>query len=241
MHPADLTAARHDLERLMSVPPALRTDHWYNDLQHAMLIILFRHLLAAVREGADARVAGLTTLATLYLWVHFADEEEGMCWALARGLVAPDAARAHAAQHRVFLDRWRDRVLAPARSNQVADGTLYAAIADYYDRVLRHIEATDQETYGPATEAGGQTRSAIAHVAHCGLPLSPFMAGAVQVVEADDPAVAALLDRASIGPLALRPLSGVALQQGIGPLLPDGRGLRDRLARALPRRAALAA
>lgn len=224
------------LERLMEVPEALRTDHWYNDLQHAMLVILFRHMLIGIRSGIPRRTETLMTVSTLYLWVHFADEEEGIAWWLARDLVPAEEVQAHCRQHRLFLDHWRDRILAPYRSGELDDAELYARVADYYDRVLKHIERTDQYTYGRESALKGRSRSSIAHVALSGLPLSPFMAGAMQVVQIDDPAVAALLDRRSLAPMALHRMEPVALEQGVRMMLPDGRGLRDGLLAALPRR-----
>lgn len=230
------------LEAILQVPDHLRTDHWYNDIQHAMLVILFRHLLKAVREGCPRRSRILTDVATLYLWVHFLDEEEGIAWSLARGHVDRDLVEAHSGQHRRFLDYWRDSVLGPFVAGTLQGPAYYDAVARYYDLVLRHIGGTDQPTYGRQSEHEPHNRAQISHVAGTGLPLSPFMAGALQVVRLDDRRVADMLDLRLMGPLARTDLSVVAMEPAVDRLRPDGEGLRDRVMRGLrqaaPREAA---
>lgn len=221
------------LEAILEVPEHLRTDHWYNDIQHAMLVILYRHLLKAVRSGCPRRTRILTDAATLYLWVHFLDEEEGIAWSLARGHVDAELVATHAGQHRRFLDHWRDAVLAPFADGTLAGRAYYDAVAEFYDLVLRHIGGTDQPTYGRASDHEPHNRAEICHVAGTGLPLSPFMAGALQVVRLDDSRVAGLLDVSLIGPTARALLPSVAMEPGVDRLLPGGEGLRDRVMRGL--------
>lgn len=221
------------LEEIQQVPEHLRTDHWYNDIQHAMLVILFRHLLRAVREKCPRRSRILTDAATLYLWVHFLDEEEGMAWGVARGLIDADLVADHARQHRRFLDHWRDAVLAPHVAGALTGAAYYEAVAKFYALVLRHIGTTDQPTYGRASDHGPHHRAQISHVAATGLPLSPFMPGAFQVVRQDDAAVAGCLDLSLMGPQARQSLPAVAMETGVSRLVPDGSGLRDRVMRGL--------
>ncbi|GAA0574769.1 hypothetical protein [Caenispirillum bisanense] len=221
------------LEAILQVPEHLRTDHWYNDIQHAMLVILFRHLLRAVRENCPRRSRILTDVATLYLWVHFLDEEEGMAWGVARGLIDADLVADHARQHRRFLDHWRDAVLVPYVAGDLAGEEYYQAVAAFYALVLRHIGNTDQPTYGRASEHAPHHRAEISHVAATGLPLSPFMQGALQVVRQDDRVVADCLDLRLMGPQARQSVAAVAMEPGVTRLLPDGSGLRDRVMRGL--------
>lgn len=221
------------LEAILHVPEHLRTDHWYNDIQHAMLVILFRHLLKAVREGCQRRSRILTDAATLYLWVHFLDEEEGMAWSVAHGHIEADMVAVHAGQHRRFLDHWRDAVLAPFVGGALSGPAYYDAVAAFYGLVLRHIETTDQPSYGRASAHGPHNRAEISHVAGTGLPLSPFMAGALQVVRLDDRQVADLLDLSLMGPAARAALGPVAMEPGVIRLRDDGEGLRDRVMRGL--------
>ncbi len=211
-HGIKLVAAAQAQLRL---PPNLRTQHWYNDWQHAVFIITFEHLMRALRNGNAAVAERLVDKLTVYLFVHFLCEEEGMSWAVANNALRPEALRAHQAAHIRELDIWHETVQAPFKASARRDPRLISRIQDFYERILSHIDDVDQQCYGNKTVRDDAVQlDEVAHVARCGLPLSPNMAGAVAIVGACDGQVHSLLKRDGL-PLRstapLKPLSLISL------------------------------
>ncbi len=90
-HPADV------------LPSDKITEHWYNDLQHVMFVILFRRADRALAEERSAGLAYLMDMTTLYLYVHFLHEEEGMAYSLVHGGHDRERVRRHTSTHLDFL------------------------------------------------------------------------------------------------------------------------------------------
>ena len=93
--------------------------------------------------------------------------------------------------------------------------------------MLGHIGGDDQATYGGEPPALKQHE--IAHLAASGLPMSPYAAGAEQVVSTLAPGVGRALEPRNLAPSARAPLPALGLVPDAGRLL-DGRALRDRVA-----------
>ena len=223
-----------ELEAIKELPDFLRTDHWYNDLQHAMLVVLFRHALTATRSRSTKRIAPLIENITLYLYIHFLDEEEGLAYALSQGNVEREMLSHHFTAHLTFIDMWHDDIYAPFKSGEMDIEGLYFALEGFYRIIISHIQDTDISTYGPATECSTTQRTEIAKISLSQLPLSPFMAGAYDIVKLMDPRVAALLGKAQLSPAAMQPIPPLSLTPNVGRLVEGGRGcLRDRVAEKL--------
>lgn len=209
------------------LPENLRTEHWFNDWQHAVFVITFDHLARSIQGRQRLMTERLLDKLTVYLFVHFLCEEEGMSWAAARGLLDGDDLARHQHQHVRYLERWHRDAQRPFRAGEINGDELAARIEEFYTAILSHIEHTDQVCYGVRSARDGASRLAeVAHVAATGLPLSPNMGGAVEVVARLSRETRALL-RPDILPLrAAEPLKALGLLaewQGQG-----GTGMRHR-------------
>lgn len=230
--------AYEQLVKIEELPNDLRTGHWYNDLQHGMLVILLRRTMIAIQQERTPLAARLLDSLTMYLYVHFLDEEEGMSDSLQRGLHHQEAITTHLHGHDWFLNAWDEQVLFPAKK----DGNWKEAAAGlvaYYNAILGHIAEDDQETYGQASGLETTHRATeIASIATASLPLSPYMKGAYTVVAATAPETASLLDRSLLPPAALEPLAGRCLPRGSSaraPMLPGKRCVHDAVMRSCQR------
>lgn len=214
----------------MRLPAHLRTDHWYNDWQHAVFIITFDHLMQALQRGRSAVADRLIDKLTTYLFVHFLCEEEGMAWAQARGCLSDGKMQSHQALHLRFLDYWHEAIQRPFKSGALGGRRLGVKIQEFYDKVLHHIDDEDQSTYGLKSSRGeGLRLDEVAHIALSGLPLSPNSPGAVAVVAACNPACGTLLRQSGLPALACTPLRRLALAPAdIG----AGDSVRARVLRA---------
>ncbi len=207
------------------LPAHLRTDHWYCDLHHSMLVIMFKRLIPALRGGNRQQSTYFVDTMTMYWLLHCLMEEEGFAHAVARGRVDQALIDAHAGAHLKLMLSWRDDVFLPFKEGNTDRETLAVAADGYYKAVVHHIETFDQQTYG--TESGhdaGSRREEIAHIAQAGLPLTPFMDGAMDTTRRLMPQMAVAL--------APRPSKGAATPPA---LLQGGAltGMRADLTRAL--------
>lgn len=214
------------------LPAHLRTEHWYCDLHHSMLVIMFKRLIPALRGGNRQQSTYFVDTMTMYWLLHCLMEEEGFAHALARGRVAQALVDAHAGAHLKLMLNWRDEVFLPFKEGSVDRETLAVAADGYYKAVMQHIETFDQQTYGIESAHDARSRSEeIGHLAMAGLPLTPFMDGAMDTTRRLFPKMALAL--------APRPAKGAVKP----PEMLDGgapTGLRADLARALgTRRTAL--
>lgn len=202
----------------MRLPQNLRTNHWYNDWQHAVFIITFDHLMQALRRGRTPVAERLIDKLTVYLYVHFLCEEEGMAWSQAHGCLPVDKMRQHQALHLRFLDYWHDAIQRPFKTGDLTDRRLALKIQDFYDKVLHHIDDEDQSTYGAKTSrTEGLLMDEVAHIAQSGLPLSPNSPGALAIVGACSERSFSLLRRQTLPILAVEPLRRLELAPaGIG-------------------------
>ena len=221
-----------ELVKIKDLPGFLRTEHCFNDMQHAMLVILFRHALVALGKK-DARYAGqLIDNISLYLCIHFLNEEEGMVFNMGRDLITRDGLAEHSETHIRFLDIWKEWVFNPFKTEELSLEQVRVSMVKYYNLIIKHIDEIDQHVYGvraPLTDA--QVRTELAHVAKSNMPMSPFMVGAYDTVKALDADMAAKLNKKYLSPIALLPIRPLKLIGNVGRVLGGPRGsLRDSLA-----------
>lgn len=214
----------------MRLPSHLRTDHWYNDWQHAVFIITFDHLMQALQRDRVAVADRLIDKLTTYLFVHFLCEEEGMAWAQTQGCLGDGKMQSHQALHLRFLDYWHEAIQRPFKTGALGGRRLGIKIQDFYDKVLSHIDDEDQTTYGLKTNRGEGVRlDEVAHIAQSGLPLSPNSPGALAVVAACNPACGRLLRQDALPTLAKSPLRRLTLAPAV---IGAGDSVRARVLRA---------
>ncbi|WP_142849029.1 hypothetical protein [Telmatospirillum sp. J64-1] len=194
------------------LPKHLRTEHWYNDWQHAVFLIIFDHLSRALRDNQTAMAERQLDKLTLYIFVHFLCEEEGMSFSLDRSLIAAQTVEQHQAVHMKILDYWHEAIQRPYKEGLLPYREIAERIEEFYGRILDHIEHTDQASYGVKSDRDpASIRSEVAHIARCGLPLSPNMAGAARVVEQASAETFSLLDLSSLPSKAVNPLRVLTL------------------------------
>lgn len=211
MDPKGAQIIRLSQEQLR-LPQHLRTDHWYNDWQHAVFIITFDHLMQALRRGRTPVAERLIDQLTVYLFVHFLCEEEGMAWSQHHGCLSADKMRTHQALHLRFLDYWHDAIQRPFKTGDLTDRRLAVKIQDFYEKVLGHIDDEDQSTYGAKTSRTEDMRlDEVAHIAQSGLPLSPNSPGALAIVGACSDRCSGLLRRPTLPIKAVEPLRSLRL------------------------------
>lgn len=176
------------------LPAHLRTDHWYCDLHHAMLVIMFKRLIPALRGGNRQQSTYFVDTMSMYWLLHCLMEEEGFAHAVARGRVDQALIDAHAGAHLKLMLSWRDAVFLPFKEGTTDPETLAVAADAYYTAVMHHIGTFDQQTYGTeSAHDAGSRREEIAHLAKAGLPLSPFMDGAMDTTRRLMPKMAVAL------------------------------------------------
>lgn len=220
-----------ELLKIQVLPEFLRTDHCYNDLQHAMLVILFRHGLTALKDGNIRYANRVLDNASLYLYIHFLNEEEGMAFKMQQGWIARDALSEHSEMHVRFLDFWKNEVLLPHKTGEAAREETAGALARFYNLLIKHIDKTDIAHYGPDAIEVERTRHEMARIARSNMPMSPFMAGAYETVKILAPDVALALDTKHLNPIAVSAMKSLNLVPDVGRILNGATGsLRDRFA-----------
>ena len=228
-----MTYSTAELTAIQDLPDFLRTEHCYNDMQHAMLVILFRHGLTALQRGQNRIAGNVIDNISLYLYIHFLNEEEGLVYKTTKGLMSRDKLQEHSEQHIRFLDYWRDNVLLPYKTQAIQTEQTTENLSSFYNILIKHIDNEDIPTYGSEAITVEQTRSELARVAQANMPMSPFMAGAYAAVHAMDQTVAKTLNKTRLSPRALEPLPALDLVPGVGRVLGGQVGsLRDRFAMA---------
>lgn len=211
----------------LRLPEALRTNHWYNDWQHAVFIILFDHLVTAERHGKRQMTDRHMDKLTVYMFVHFLCEEEGMTWSVGEGHLEADMLKSHQGLHVMFLDYWHRNIQGPYKQGHLGGRALIDKVEDFYHKVLEHIENADQATYGvKSNRTARATQTEIAHIAQTGLPLSPNMRGAGAVVSRCCDSTYALLKRELLPRDANSPLRQLSLVKAQA--LARNDTLRDR-------------
>ncbi|HEY9079473.1 hypothetical protein [Magnetovibrio sp.] len=221
-----------DLLGIRELPEFLRSENCFNDMQHAMLVILFRRGLESLCEKKMGCVDKMFDVATLYLYIHFLNEEEGMAFQMEEGLVTRDEMIKHSESHLSFLDYWSEHVLFPHKKQETSTEQTIDNVVTFYNLIIKHIEHTDIPTYGSNAVTVEQTRRELARIANTSMPMSPFMSGAYDVVKLLNPEVATCLDASRLGQTALSSLEKkLNLVPNVGRILKGSCGsLRDRFA-----------
>lgn len=226
-----MTFSVDELIEIRDLPDFLRAEHCYNDMQHAMLVILFRHGLKALRQGKLKLANRVIDNISLYLYIHFLNEEEGMAYKASLDLLDRARLAEHSEQHLSFLDHWRDNILLPYKRQDLDTQGTIDELSNFYNLVIKHIDGEDLPTYGADTVTAQQTRAELARIAQTNMPMSPFMAGAFQTMQVLDKQAADVLDQRLLSPQALRPMASLDLVTGVGRILQGSVGsLRDRFA-----------
>jgi len=224
--------SRKDQEALNKyLPVELRSDHWFNDLHHTMLLILFSDLKRSVARGRSGQQEYYVDTITVYWVIHCLMEEEGFSHALLNGVVTRELIAEHAKAHKELLLWWSDNVVTPFKAGALLGASLSAASEQFLQHVLAHIKAMDMTTYGEDSQrAQSQIISEVAHIAKTGLPLSPYMQGAVSLIRSLLPNVAASLSPASLTPRSMEPVGSLRLSRYRNALCNEARsGFRDLL------------
>ncbi len=220
-----------DLVKIQDLPTFLRTEHCYNDLQHAMLVILFRHCLTALDEDNMKFTNKIIDNITLYLYIHFLNEEEGMGFNTTLGLIERDDLALHSEMHIHFMEFWKNTLLMPYKNREATAQQTSDSLAEFYNRLIEHIDETDKATYGAQVLSQERVRHELARVSKTNMPMSPFMVGAFETVSILDPETAAVMDTQRMSPLALQPLGRLDLVADVGCVLQGSKGsLRDQFA-----------
>lgn len=220
-----------ELLKIEDLPAFLRAEHCYNDLQHAMLVILFRHGLTALGNNDTRYADQLIDNMSLYLYIHFLNEEEGMAFNMTQDLIARDDLTSHSEMHIDFLDFWKAKVMTPYKTREATTEQTRDALAQFYNLLIKHIDNTDKPAYGAEALTTEQVRTELARVSQTNMPMSPFMAGAYDTVKILAPDVAASLNTKRLSPIAMRPMGALNLVQNVGRVLSGGHGsLRDTFA-----------
>ena len=227
----DYTAIQaSELEAIVTLPEELRSEQCYNDIQHSMLVILFRHAMKAVRSGNAGYTDLLMDNITIYLYIHFLGEEEGMVFSMDKGVYDRETVAEHAQTHLKFLDYWLESIFKPHKAGTLTWAERYAELDKYYGLLIKHIDEADQATYGAKLIHDDKNhRAESAFVARSNIPLSPLMVGAFDTVKQLDASAARLIDKSKLSNLALQPLPAMNLIELDKPLVEEGTPcLRDR-------------
>ena len=226
-----MTFSVEELLQIRELPETLRTEHCYNDLQHAMLVVMFRHALSALSQNHTKSAQRIIDNISIYLYIHFLNEEEGMAYKTSVGLLERDQLMEHSEHHIHFLDHWQNAIFLPYKRGEAAREDTLEGVRGFYNTIIKHIDGEDMVDYGAGTIAIEATRKELARLAQAGMPMSPFMAGAYQAVEVLDETVAHALDHTRLSPAALAPMGDLDLIPDVGRIL-EGRvgSLRDRFA-----------
>lgn len=226
-----MTFSVDELVAIRDLPDFLRTEHCYNDLQHAMLVVLFRHGLNALRQNQIKLADRIIDNISLYLYIHFLNEEEGLVYKSGLGLLERDVLEEHSEQHLHFLDCWRDTVLMPYKTQDITPEKTIENVSAFYNAIIKHIDHEDLPTYGANAIAVEHTRRELARIAQTNMPMSPFMPGAFEALSLMDKDVAEVLNKKTLSPRALEPISHLNLVPNVGRVLSGTTGsLRDRFA-----------
>ena len=224
-----MTLSVEELLTIQDLPEALRSEHCYNDLQHAMLVILFRHGLKALQQNKTKLSTRIIDNITLYLYIHFLNEEEGLIFKNKKGWMDSESLEEHSEQHLHFLDFWFDEVLRPFKHEEVRPEATLEKLSAFYNFIIKHIGEEDLPAYGADTIQVEMTRHELGRMSMTNMPMSPFMAGAYDTVKMLAPHVADTIDTSHLTPAALTPMTNLNLVSGMGPVLQGRAGsLRDR-------------
>lgn len=229
-----MTFSVDELMQIQELPENLRTEHCYNDIQHAMMVVLFRYGLSALR-GNRMKVANrVIDNISVYLLIHFLNEEEGMAYKTRVGLLERDSLIEHSENHIQFLDFWHKNVFQPHKNGDASREQTIEGLGGFYNTLINHIDKEDRHDYGAGAVAIEQTRIELARIAQANMPMSPYMAGAFQAVKSMDATIAAGLDKQQLNPRALNPVGPLDLIPDVGRILKGSVGsLRDRFAERL--------
>jgi hypothetical protein len=216
-----------------SLPQELRTNHWYCDLHHSMFLILLSRADEALGQNRMALCESYLDTLTIYWILHSLMEEEGMALQIQNNTGCRDHISDHSQSHVMITRWWRANVLEPFKAKTNSPEQTRRALRAFFNRVVAHINTMDQECYGTRSSLDERAISReVAHIANCGLPLSPFMPGCTTILDALAPRMKSSLALDAITPLAKAPMKTLNLVQSNAPLWQSDKGsFRDVLTR----------
>ena len=224
-----MTLSVEELLTIQDLPDFLRSEHCYNDLQHAMLVILFRHGLKALKNNKIKLSTRIIDNITLYLYIHFLNEEEGLVFKAKQDFYDRSQLEEHSELHLKFLDFWANEILIPFKDETDHAEDTVEKLSTFYNYIINHISEEDLPAYGADAIEVEMTRHELGRLSMTNMPMSPFMPGAYDTVKMLEPEVARLMDTSHLTPQAMTPVSNLNLVSGVGPILKGRNGsLRDR-------------
>ena len=206
-----MSLTTEELLTIQDLPDFLRSDHCYNDLQHAMLVILFRHGLKALQRNKIKLSTRIIDNITLYLYIHFLNEEEGLVFKTKQDLMERASLEEHSELHIQYLDFWSDEILMPFKNETDRTEDTVEKLSTFYNYIIQHISEEDLPTYGADAIEVEMTRHELGRLSMTNMPMSPFMPGAYDTVKMLAPHVADVLDTSHLTPLAMTPVSNLNL------------------------------
>ena len=193
------------------LPPGLRTEHFMNDIHHSMFLILFVNMFEAIRLNQMKVVENYIDNITLYLYIHFLSEEEGMAHSIVHHGHDPEWIAHHTGIHVKFVQFWNDTIFTPFKDGAISNDDLHSRVYGFCEKVIHHIETVDLKTYGPEARHVDTNINEAAQISISALPLSPFQPGAMRVIEILGPQVVTRLSPRSICPAAHEPMPQLTL------------------------------
>lgn len=214
-----------DVTIAKSLPPSLRTNHWYCDLHHALFLILLVNAAKAVEENKPRLAEYFIDTLTIYWVEHSLMEEEGMALSLTKGMVDPAAVERHARSHVGLTRWWWNAVVTPFKDPEQDTFKVRDTLHQFYRMVVQHIQEFDQPTYGTASEhTPASVCYEVAHLANSGLPLAPQMPGTADLLKTLAPYMSKTLSKSALSPQAKESGKPLTLTATNAPLWTGGKG-----------------
>ena len=228
-----MALSTNDLKNIKILPDHLHTDHCFNDLQHDMILVLFRHAFRAFEKEQNNLANKLLDDISIYLCIHFLNEEEGMAHKTLLGHLSRERLIEHSEHHLEFLAHWHHDILSPIKSGEALKDDAVELLSQFNIAMINHVDGEDLADYGSGQIDEMETIAETARIAQANMPMSPYMAGAFDAVTVLEAEISKMIDNASLSPQARAPMGKLDLIEGVGRILKSHHGsLRDRFALA---------
>lgn len=206
-----------------SLPPELRTASFFCDLQHSMMISLIKGM--SREQLTNAAIDYFIDNVTLYWVVHCVTEEEELSHLLAHGVGEAQTVANHCRGHVALMQKWSRELFVPWKNRELAREDVQVRAQGFLGAVAEHIKGVDQNDYGNLSAVDLETQISVsAAFANTQLPTSQYSPGALPLLRALSPHLAAQVTPHNVCPLATQDLYVDHLSPYRDPLLKDGRG-----------------